>query len=102
MLAASAIDAMLKTKGLKDGSLHARIEKAAGDHLITAEMAQWAHDVRLDANEQRHSDDAAPLPSRDDASRALEFAKALAQFMFVLPARVKRGLDAAKKAGLKT
>ena len=39
MLAASAVDAMLKGKGLKEGSLYSRIDKAATDHLITKEMA---------------------------------------------------------------
>src|SRR5580693_4195602 len=39
MLAASAVDAMLRTKGLIDGSLYARIDQAAATHLITAEMA---------------------------------------------------------------
>src|SRR5690606_25126268 len=47
MLSASSIDAMLKVKGYKDGSLYKRIEKAAEDHLITKEMAKWAHQVRL-------------------------------------------------------
>jgi hypothetical protein len=91
MLAASSVDAMLKEKGLKDGSLYARIEKAATDHLITGEMAPWAHEVRLDANDQRHVDDNTPLPSAQDATRVIEFAKALAEFLFVLPARVTRG-----------
>jgi len=96
MLAASAVDAMLKTKGLKEGSLFARIDQAATSHLITPEMAQWAHDVRLDANDQRHSDEAAALPTAKDADRAIDFASALAQFMFVLPTLVQRGLKAAK------
>ena len=98
MLAASAVDAMLKAKNLKDGSLYARIDKAATDHLITAEMAAWAHDVRLDANDQRHADEDASLPDTADAKRAVDFALALAQFMFVLPTRVQRGIaDAQKK-----
>lgn len=88
---ASAIDAMLKGKGLKDGSLYQRIELAAQQHLITEEMKAWAHEVRLDANDQRHADEDAPLPGREDASKCIEFAKALAQFLYVLPARVKRG-----------
>lgn len=50
MLAASAVDAMLKAKGLTKGSLYARIDEAARSHLITGDMAAWAHDVRLDAN----------------------------------------------------
>ncbi|MCR4319690.1 MAG: DUF4145 domain-containing protein [Candidatus Brocadiaceae bacterium] len=92
MLAASAVDSMLKLKGYKEGSLYTRIEQAAKDHLITAEMAKWAHDVRLDANDQRHADDNAQLPNAEDAKRCVDFAQALAQFMFVLPARVQSGI----------
>lgn len=92
MLSASAVDAMLKEKGYTNGSLYARINKAVEEHLITAEMAQWAHDIRLDANDQRHADANANLPTEDDARKCVEFATALAQFLFVLPARVQRGL----------
>lgn len=91
MLAASAVDAMLKTKGYREGSLNVRIEKSQKDNLITSEMAAWAHEIRLDANDQRHADEEAELPSPTDASKAIEFANALAQFLFVLPARVERG-----------
>ncbi|MCI0707705.1 MAG: DUF4145 domain-containing protein [Ignavibacteriae bacterium] len=91
MLAASAVDSMLKVKGLKEGSLYSRIDRAASDHLITTEMAQWAHEVRLDANDQRHADDAEPLPGEDEARKCINFALALADFLFVLPAKVERG-----------
>jgi hypothetical protein len=94
MLAASAVDAMLKAKGYADGNLYGRIEKAANDHVITADMAKWAHEVRLDANDQRHADQAASLPTADDASRTIDFAAALAELLFVLPARVQRGIAA--------
>jgi len=91
MLAASSVDAMLKEKGLKQGKLYGRINEAAKQHLITEEMATWAHEVRLDANDERHADEEAELPSTDDAERVIEFALALAQFLFVLPSRVERG-----------
>lgn len=91
MLTASAVDAMLKDKGLKEGSLNARINSAAKSHLITAEMAAWAHEIRLDANDQRHADEEADLPDVANASKAIDFANALAQFLYVLPARVERG-----------
>lgn len=94
MLAASAVDAMLKDKGLKDGSLNSRIDAAVNSNLITHEMAAWAHDIRLDANDQRHADDAADLPTAFDAEKVIEFAKALVQFVYVLPARVARGRKA--------
>lgn len=91
MLTASAVDAMLKDKGFKDGSLYTRIDTAAKDHLITDEMAAWAHEIRLDANDQRHADEEGVLPSAADAEKVIEFASALAQFLYVLPARVERG-----------
>lgn len=91
IVSASAVDAMLKEKGYKEGSLKARIEKAAADHLITKDMAEWAHEVRLDANEQRHADEAAPLPTIQDARRTFLFALVLADLLFSLPARVTRG-----------
>src|SRR5712672_3170939 len=62
MLAASAVDAMLKAKKLTNGTLFSRIDQAAAEHLITADMAVWAHEVRLDANDQRHADEEAPIP----------------------------------------
>jgi len=98
MLAASAVDSMLKAKALTAGSLYSRIDEAAAAHLITADMAHWAHDVRLDANDQRHADDAAPLPSLDQAKKCVEFAVAFGDFLFVLPARVQRGIADAGNA----
>lgn len=91
MLMASAVDAMLKNKGYTEGSLNSRIDLAAKDHLITEEMGAWAHEIRLDANDQRHSDEASPLPNTEDADKSIEFAYALAQFLYVFPAMVKRG-----------
>jgi hypothetical protein len=75
----------------REGTLNTRIDKAAKNHLITEEMAAWAHEVRLNANEPRHADETAPLPNDVEAKKTVEFARALAEFLFVLPARVTRG-----------
>lgn len=96
MLSASAVDAMLKEKGYTTGSLYQRIDKAAKDHLITNEMALWAHQVRLDANVQRHADSEAPLPDKKEAKLAFDFAVAFAEYLFVLPAKVSRGITDSK------
>lgn len=92
MLAASSVDAMLKSKGYADGSLYDRINKAAQDHVITNDMAKWAHQVRLDANDQRHADQKANLPSEADAKKSIDFTQALGMILFVLPARITIGL----------
>ncbi len=99
MLSASSVDAMLKVKNYKEGTLYNRINKAVEDHLITEEMAEWAHQIRLDANDQRHADEHSAQPTSDDAKKCTEFASALAEFLFVLPARVTRGLLNAESNG---
>lgn len=91
MTSAAAVDAMLKEKGLKDGSLYARIGQAVAQAIITADMAEWAHDVRLDANDERHADESVNEPTPEDAQRCFDFASTLAELLFVLPARVRRG-----------
>lgn len=102
MLCASAVDAMLKEKGLKSGSLYARIEKAVEQHLVTKEMSLWAHEVRLDANDERHADEAADLPNETDAKHCIDFVKALADFLFILPARIEKGRSRKQKQGVTT
>lgn len=96
MLASSSIDAMLKNKGYTEGSLYSRINKAAKEHLITEEMSKWAHQVRLDANEQRHADEDFVLPSEGDAKKTIDFTLALAEFLFVLPSKVANGIEDTK------
>jgi capsid protein len=89
MLAASAVDKMLNLKGYTDGGLHARIVKAAGDHVITQEMA----------TDQRHAEEATSLPTPENARRVIDFAMALAELLFVLPGRVQRGISQAHEDG---
>ena len=93
MLAASSVDAMLKEKSYVSGSLYSRIEQAVDDNLLTSEMAAWAHEVRLDANDQRHADDGASMPSGEDAVKVIDFTSAIAEYLFVLPAKIQRGLQ---------
>lgn len=91
LMCASATDAMLKERGYKDGTLYSRIGQAEKDGVLTKHMAEWAHDIRLDANDQRHADDKAGPKTPGDAQRCVDFADALAELLFALPARVKRG-----------
>lgn len=96
MLSASSVDAMLKEKGYKEGTLNTRINQAAEKHLITKDMAVWAHEVRLDANDQRHADESATMPTEKDAKTTVDFVLALAQFLFVMPSKIQRGIEEAK------
>lgn len=94
MLAGSAVDAMLKDKNYKEGTVYARIDAAVIDHVLTEEMGKWANEVRLDSNRPRHSDDNDPHASSAEARQAIEFVKTLGLVLYVLPSRVEsRGLE---------
>lgn len=99
VMAGSAVDAMLKELGYNDGSsLYVRIDKALADGHLTKGMAEWAHSVRLGSNRPRHADAERPHVSADEAKQSVDFAEALGNFLFVLTARIKRGIEAAEAA----
>ncbi|TPJ77173.1 DUF4145 domain-containing protein [Mesorhizobium sp. B2-6-2] len=96
VMAASAVDAMLRAKGFRDGSLYGRIDKAVQEHVLTEGMGRWAHKVRLGANAVRHADDATLPPTADEAAQVVQFASALGDFLFVFTARVEQGVSEAE------
>jgi hypothetical protein len=96
MMAASAVDAMLKAKNYTEGSLYTRIDKAVADHVLTDGMGKWAHAVRLEANNVRHADTENPHISKEQAKQVVEFASALGDFLYVLTAKVNKGVQAAE------
>jgi Domain of unknown function (DUF4145) len=94
MTSAQAVDYMLKERGFREGdTLNARIKAAVTAGVLTPDMELWANEVRFAANDERHKD---TDPTPDDAAHSVQFALALAEFLFVLPARVKRGIESVK------
>ena len=74
--------------------LDENIPKRARDLLQQAQdMANWAHQIRIVANESRHPDENDISASNEDAKQSLDFLMALAELIFVLPARVKHGIE---------
>ena len=61
-------------------------------------MGKWAHSVRSGSNRPRHADAENPHVSAEEAKQSVEFADALAQFLFVLTAKIQAGIESAKKA----
>jgi hypothetical protein len=90
VMSASAIDALLKSKGLMEGSLYKRIDRAVNDGLLTKDMSEWAHLVRLNSNQPRHADVESPHLTEKDARLSLDFAKALAEILFALPSKMPK------------
>lgn len=89
MLANSAVDAMLKQRGLKEGSVYKRLGQAVTQGLITNEMREWADKIRIESNNPRHADESAEPVTVEQAKLVVEFAKSLADILFVLPAKAK-------------
>jgi len=91
---AAAIDSMLRDKGIasqdSETSLYQRIRQAVAEGILTQNMAEWAHAVRLDANAQRHADHNAAFPNREDANRVFELAQSLAEILYVIPEKARR------------
>ena len=96
VMAGSAVDAMLKDKGLEKGTLYERIDQAVQQQLLTKAMGDWAHWVRLGSNRPRHVDKDKPHVSAKEAAQSVEFAEALGHFLYVLTSRIEKGIDAAK------
>lgn len=96
VMAGSAVDAMLKSSGLNDGSLYSRIDLARDQGILTQGMADWAHEIRLGSNRPRHADVGDPHVTPEQARQSVDFAEALGNFLFVLTARIQRGIEAAK------
>ncbi|KAB2798966.1 DUF4145 domain-containing protein [Brucella anthropi] len=98
VMAGSAVDAMLKHHNFTEGSLYTRIDKALTENLLTKGMADWAHEVRLGSNRPRHADAERPHVTHNEARQSVEFAEALGNFLFVLTAKIDRGIIAAREA----
>lgn len=99
VMAGSAVDAMLKELGFVEGSVYHRIDQAREAGTLTKGMADWAHSVRLGANRPRHADANRPHTSAAEAEQSVEFAEALGNFLFVLTAKINRGIAAASATG---
>jgi hypothetical protein len=99
VVASASVDAMLQEIGYTGrASLHDKINKALEEGKLTADMADWAHEVRLVSNDARHADKENPHATIDQARQMVEFAEALGEFLFVLPARITRARADGRKA----
>jgi hypothetical protein len=57
--------------------------------------SKYINDIQTAANEstdERHPDENDPDATPEDAVKSIEFAKALGEFLFVLPARIQAGV----------
>lgn len=74
-----------KSPGIEAWKIEKRIDKMAAEGLITKELQDWAHELRLDGNDAVHDDEM----DKDDADRMHNFCKFLLTYLYTLPEQVK-------------
>jgi hypothetical protein len=67
-------------------TLFKRIEQLKESGRLTADLAEWAHEVRIEGNSSVHDDDP---ETREDVIAIHEFARAFLLFTFTIPELVK-------------
>lgn len=77
------------------GMLEQRIKALVTKGLISPAIADWAHEVRLGANEGMHEADDL---TAEEAEGLRDFAEVFLTNVYTLPARMARGRVAAEKA----
>ena len=87
------LDVTLKHKFSEiKGTLKKRIDEAANQRDLTPELAEWAHQIRLDGNEASHGEE--PF-SQEDAQRLATFTELVLRYLYTLPGM----LEEAKRTG---
>jgi hypothetical protein len=76
-------------EALKSGTLQKRIEALPPD-IATPAMKEWAHHVRLDANEATHEVEEF---TEEDAKKLQTFTEMFLTYAFTLPAMLKRAKE---------
>ena len=75
-------------------NLEKRIDKLAAAGLITKDLQQWAHKIRLEGNGALHELDE---PTFEQATELELFTELMLTYLFTLPAKIRVNLEAAEK-----
>jgi HEPN domain-containing protein len=82
----------------KYGNIRDRIDAMAAKSLLTPELKDWAHQIRLGGNDAAHDED--PY-TKEEAEDLLSFAELYLTYVYSLPGRLKARQEAAAKAKAK-
>jgi hypothetical protein len=86
LMARSALQRAVRDHGAKGGSLRAEIDDLASRGDLPVHMKEWAHELRLLANESAHPDDSEGVtPNQKDVTDILSFLDFLLVYLYNLP-----------------
>ena len=97
---------LLELKATK-GKLQDQIDEVYAKTMITKEIRDWAHEIRLIGNDGAHPDkDGLQDVTEDDAKELLEFLEKYTDYVYIMPAKVaasrkKRDEAEAERQGIR-
>ncbi len=86
IMARASLEAAVKSLEAKGNNLKEKINDLAARHIITPDLADWAHEIRTIGNNAAH--DGTPH-TKQDAEDIIDFAEMLYIYLFTLPGRIK-------------
>jgi len=87
VMARSALQQAVRDQGASGRNLMAEIDDLAGRGVLPAHMRDWAHELRLLANESSHPDNAV-APNERSVSDILSFLDFLLVYLYTLPHQI--------------
>jgi hypothetical protein len=89
LMARSALQFVVREKGSKEGNLKVQINDLASKEVLHPLMQEWAHEVRLLANESAHPEAPQPPPvTPQDARDIVNFLDYLLFYLYDLPKQI--------------
>jgi hypothetical protein len=88
VMARSALQATLRDQKAEGPNLRAEIDGLAAKGLLPPIMKEWAHELRLLANESAHPSETSTPPSKKDVTDIIEFLEYLLAYLYNLPLRI--------------
>lgn len=92
----AAVQRAVRTLGGEGRDLYKEIDDLRQKGIVTEELKEWAHEVRLSAREAAHPDELGEV-SAEDALESLRFMDDFLQFAIALP-EARKARQAARKA----
>jgi hypothetical protein len=71
----------------RKGTLQARIDALAAKDTVPRQVGEWAHEVRIIANEAVHEEEE---PTEEEVQQIAEFAEAFLQYVFTMAEKYRR------------
>lgn len=96
MMCRRVVQAACIEQGAKKGNLEVQIDDLKAKGLLTAPLAQWAHQIRYFGNYGAHPDEDFGDVTKEDAAQMIEFVRTFLRYLYEMPALIK---DAQARSG---